>query len=205
MLRLMLVVAGLALPCFAQSATVRVSHDQMGGTVMPGETIRITANIAWEGAAQWAGLKGEFLAVGDAGAASNVGSPIHPSVTVTLGFPDGGSVKGFDVASTPAYFTGGIVPPLPWSLSATGSNEFLWYDWTAPSVSSPTTISFDFVAHPIAPNVRLYPTSASPAFIEAPTTYIGTSILVVPAPAGLALLGVGAIGARRRARHASGI
>ena len=65
MLRLMLVVAGLALPCFAQSATVRVSHDQMGGTVMPGETIRITANIAWEGAAQWAGLKDEFLAVGE--------------------------------------------------------------------------------------------------------------------------------------------
>ena len=199
MLVKMLAVAGLALPCFAQTATVRVSHDQMAATVMPGETIRLTANIAWEGAVQWAGLKGDFRATNDLGVAASIGSPpgLQPGMLAHLGTPVGGSIVDFDVASVPAYFTGGIVPPLPWSAGAMGA-DFLWYDWTAPSVTQPTVIQFDFIADPIAPNVRLYATAVSPAFIEAPTTYIGTSILVIPAPAGLPILALAALAPRRR-------
>ncbi|MEZ6234077.1 MAG: hypothetical protein R3B68_07800 [Phycisphaerales bacterium] len=190
-------IACFALPCSAQSATVRVSHDHAGATVVPGESLRIVATVSWQGALQWAGLKGDLLASGDLGQAANVGSEVMPGIFVTLGAPAGGSVKGFDVASAPVSYFGPGFPPVPFA-NATGV-EFLWFDWTAPPVTEPTEITFNFAADPIAPNVRLYPNPVlSPAFIEAPTTYIGTSILVIPAPVGLPILALAALAPRRR-------
>ena len=197
-----IVIAGIlgAAPCaaLAQQAQVQVVHDNVGGSLLPGESLRVLASISWEGAPQWGGLKGDLVASDDLGAAANVGSEITPGILTTLGVPIGGSVKGFDVAFVPAVFLGGNLPPIP-SGHASGV-DFLWFDWTAPSVNQPTIVAFEFAADPLAPNVRLYPSSLSPAFIEAPTTYLGTSILVVPAPAGLALLGLAAMGAGRRTR-----
>ncbi|MEZ6234076.1 MAG: hypothetical protein R3B68_07795 [Phycisphaerales bacterium] len=60
-------------------------------------------------------------------------------------------------------------------------------------------ISFEFSADPLPERPALQ-TLSSAAFIEAPTTYIGTSVLVIPAPAGLALLGLAVMGAGRRTR-----
>ncbi|MCA9287146.1 MAG: hypothetical protein KDA05_01090, partial [Phycisphaerales bacterium] len=58
------------------------------------------------------------------------------------------------------------------------------------------------MADPIAPNVRLYPSISTPAFVEAQTTYIGTSILVIPAPGGVAVLGLVGLAQPRRRRVA---
>jgi hypothetical protein len=192
----LVLVGMLAASAHAHTATVQVSHDRSSGVVLPGETIRVNALITWD-PSQWAGLKGGVNVTGNAGSATNIGSEIAPGLLAHLGSPAGGSVTGFDVASVPHMFVGWVLP-IPfhnyWGV------DFLWFDWTAPSVAQPTPIAFDFVADPMAPNVRLYPMpSTSPAFVEADTTYVGTSILVLPAPTGLgAFLAAACLAVRRR-------
>lgn len=194
-------VIGMGVACgtaSAQLATVRVTHNSALGTIAPGETLRVTARLSWTEQMQWAGLRGDLLATDDAGLASNVGFHpfLMPGALVRHGVPVGGSVKGTDIASVPGFFTATVPPPYSnwWGV------EFFSYDWTAPSVSAPTWIDFAFVADPDAPNVRLYPTSTSPMFVEAITTYVPASILVVPAPSSLglaAMLGIWACARRR--------
>jgi len=107
-----------------------------------------------------------------------------------------GSVVGTYFAIVPSYFT---ASPNPSTFLNTGV-DLLRFKWTAPTPSMPTAVSFDFVRDPIRPNARFYPFLNSPAFIEAETTWIGASVLVLPAPASLGVLAVAAAVAARRRR-----
>ena len=196
------VLACAAASCaVAQTASVEVSHTDPNGIVQSGETIGIRVVVRWEGALQFAGLKGDALATDSLGQSQNVGSafgapapPLH-----VYGAPRDGDVIGHDIATVPAFFLGS---PVPVTTLNTGA-DFMTYNWIAPVVTSPTLVAFEFVADPTAPNVRLYPNTSTPAFVEAQTTYIGTSILVIPAPAGLGAfaipLGCAVLPRRRRA------
>lgn len=175
-------------------------HSDPDGIVLPGETVSVRASVTWSSAIQFAGLHGDARATNDLGVASSIGSALGgplPPLWV-FGVPAGGSVVGFDVATTPAFFQGSP----SWYLFQNTGFDVLKFDWTAPTVAVPTVVRFDFVAASIAPNVRLYPSTNSPAFVDAQTTYIGTSILVLPAPGGvLVLAAAGLASARRRRAH----
>ena len=67
-------------------------------------------------------------------------------------------------------------------------------------INNPGVYTINWVAPGSAPNVRIYTSTASPAFTEAQTTYRGATITVTPAPASLALVGLGGLVAGRRRR-----
>jgi hypothetical protein len=200
-------LAALLLASFERSACAYVAHvavarNNPAGTIAPGQQLAIRVVVSWEPnpSLQFAGLRGDLLVVGALGSASNVGSDFafgSGPPLVVLGQPAGGSVVGTDIATIPGFFTASPSPP---SIQWWGVN-YLTFTWTAPSVSEPTLLGFEFVADPIAPNVRLYPSSASPAFVEASTTYTGMSIVVLPSPgaAGIGLV-VGALATTRLRR-----
>ncbi|MCB9841315.1 MAG: hypothetical protein H6809_06680 [Phycisphaeraceae bacterium] len=174
--------AGLAQ---AQTATVQVSHNDPNAVVFPGETLEVRVVVSWQGAIQFAGLRGNSLATGSLGSASNVGSAFSPPGALWRhGTPIAGDIISHNIATISGYWT--TTPPPPAFMSS--GVEYLTYDWIAPQVSAPTLIEFDFVADPIAPNVRLYENFATPGFVEAQTIYVGTSILVVPMPGTMAII-----------------
>ena len=181
----------------AQTAQVTMVHSDPNGIVMPGDTVTLRAVVSWQGAWQFAGLKGSAKATRSLGTSAAVNSALGPaSPIVVFGTPFHGNVIGHDIAVVPGYFT--TTPPLA-SLQSAGM-DYLRYDWTAPTVGVPIRVDFVFLAEPIAPNVRLYPHTFTTAFVEAQTTYIGTSILVLPAPGVgcVVIAGFGLLAARRR-------
>ena len=189
-------VAGLAGIASAQSATMTVTAN--GGaavSVAPGTAVNIAATATWGGTnVQFAGLKGAIKVAGDAGAGANFTSAFTAGGLVNLGAFTGGSRTGIDIAVTPAFFTGGfIVPP-------SGNNTGLNIGSYQLTIATPGVYTVGFAADATAPNIRLFPSTASPAFVEAQTTYVGATITVTPAPASLALVGLGGLVAGRRRR-----
>lgn len=183
------------------TAQVEVSHDDPDGVVSPGESIRVGVILKWQGtgALQFAGLRGDTVFTNDLGASANIISPYGvPSSSppwVRLGDFRGGSIINSDIVNLPGYFTAG---PLAASFAYQGM-PFILFDWEAPSVSEPTQVNIDFRPYAIAPNARFYPSQISPAWVEADTTYSGTSVLVLPAPSALvAFLLAGGLAIRRR-------
>jgi uncharacterized protein (TIGR03382 family) len=191
------VVAGLATMASAQSATITTTaNGGAAAVVAPGSTVQINAVVSWTGAVQLAGLKGAVTVAGNAGAGGNFTSEFTAGSLVNLGAFTGGSRTGLDIGVTPAFFTGGfIVPP-------TGNSagiSFAKYDLNLTGVAA-GTYAVGFTPDATAPNVRLYVTTATPGFVEAQTSLVGATITITPAPASLALVGLGGLVAGRRRR-----
>jgi len=180
----------------SQTAQVRMLHDSVSGVVLPGQTIRLRTVVSWQNASQFAGFKGDALATPGIGTASNVGSAYMAGILYVYGQAIGSDVIGHDIAQIPAFFMGTVFGP---STMNTGF-DYLTYNWTAPVVASPTVVEFDFVTPWFAPGVRLYPSTSSTAWVNAPTTFIGTSILVLPGPGSGAVLAAAGVLAWRRRR-----
>ncbi|MCA9288762.1 MAG: hypothetical protein KDA05_09275 [Phycisphaerales bacterium] len=187
------VACGLGAPTLGQTAVLSVMHNDPDGLVEPGQSVRIYATIEYSGAVQIAGVAGSLLATPNVGAA---GAPYTPlgGILVNVGMASGGGIEGYDVASVPPFFTGGLTLP-GWSLSP---SLILEYQWTAPA--TPGVVEFDFVASPLAPNVRLYAQLQSPAFTEAQTTYVGASLTVVPSVGVLWAFGAAGFAGRPKRR-----
>ncbi|MCB9840381.1 MAG: hypothetical protein H6809_01855 [Phycisphaeraceae bacterium] len=190
----MLCAAMASAAATAQTATVIVSHDDPDGLVEPGQAVRIGVMVDWTGGIQLAGLAGSLGPTPDVGIASSPSSPLGGPL-VNVGTPLGGGIVGYDVASIPPFFTAGpnvipswAFPPIP----------VLEYTWTAPA--TPGVVEFDFTPRALAPNVRLYTSLLSIAPVEAQTTYVGTSLTVVPGVGVLWAFGAAAVVVGRRRR-----
>jgi hypothetical protein len=123
-------------------------------------------------------------------------SEYSPGALVNLGTVVGDDVMGIDIAVTPWFFQGGMMYPP--SNNYTGL-MFTGYDWTAPQ--APGEYRFTFQPSPLAPNLRVYPSTGSPNFIEVPTAYLSATLTVIPgAPTVGALVAGMAIAGRRRRR-----
>lgn len=182
----------MASPCLAQSATVTAMHNHPTGLVQPGETVRISFSTTWTGALQLARHVGDAVASPDIGIASNHGGEVGQGPLVYYGAPSLGSVRGVDVGSG-----------VPWSWPnpfwTVQPVTFLSYDWTAPQEAG--LVEFNWVPSPDLPDAVFYMTSMSITYSPLPTTYIGTSLVVVPAPGGAAAVVAGAVLAWARRRR----
>ena len=153
-------------------------------TAVPGQIVRMRTIVSWTPqGTQFAGIAGSFYCNpdnpdGDPGVASARFSDYASGGLVTLGVLENtDDIIGINIAQTPAFFTGGfLVPPSANWMGITIAG----YNWEAPS--TPGLYNFAFQFSPIAPNVRIYPSTSSPQFVEAPTTVVGATLLVIPSP-----------------------
>lgn len=83
---------------------------------------------------------------------------------------------------------------MPWS--QTSGFEVLRFDWTPPT--TPGVVEFNFIPDPSMPA----PNFLGPSFLASPlpTTFVGTSLTVIPAPGAGVALAAGAVWASRRRR-----
>lgn len=187
----------------AQTALVAVSHDDLDGLVLPGETVRVRVLHSRSGDSILAGIGGSLLASGNLGIATNlftqlIPSPPDPGYSNSLGSPVGGSVTGIlhEFHAHP-IFTFWIHPGY---LALTGV-EVLSFDWTAPLVGQPTTVNFDWEPSAQYPNVRaIVPPYGGFHWAFLPTTYTGASLTVLPTPASMGIAACAALltASRRR-------
>ena len=189
-------VAGLAGVASAQSATMTVTaNGGANASVLPGASVDIAASLTWGGAVQFAGVAGSIVVDGNAGAGSGFTSDFNAGALVNLGAFNGGSREGMDIAVTPAFFTGGVI------VAPSGNTTLNIGSYSLDTTGlAPGIYNVGFQATALAPNVRLFPSTSSPGFVEAQTTYVGASIEIVPAPASLALVGLGGLVVGRRRR-----
>lgn len=196
-------IAGLAgLDANAQTARVDVSHNDPDGIVFPGETIRVTVLHTRDGGPLemtfLAHAEGDVTVSPNLGQTSEVESPFIPAPgtmwTVNAGSPSGASLLGFEV-DFPLHPDFYIWHPTLWVIPEI---DLLSFDWTAPSVASPTGFTFNWAPSPIHPNIEIYNVSQIQSY-PIPTTYTSASIVVLPAPAGL-VIAAAAVAARRRRR-----
>ena len=198
-------IAVAGTPALAQlGAWVTVSHNDPDGIVLPGQTINVRVDVTWTPGSsnQWilfAGLAGDVLPSPSVGTSSNITSVFVPSGLVSLGHASQGGVVGVSVANPPNFGLGGCYPwPPPAQGPSSLAGPFVAFDWTAP-LDAPGAVTFAFAASASVPNVRLFPSTTSPAFIEVPTAYVPVTLTVVPGPGTLGLLGlISAVGGRRR-------
>ena len=201
--RILILVAGIAFasPALAQTATINVVHDDPDGIVLPGQTVRITVLASFDAPpfAMLAGLSGNTINGGAQGTASNLSSWYQQGALVSHGTPVGGSVFGLSIAVTPPFFggCGFILPQCTWNTDV----HMLEFDWQADEVTTPQLAEFNFLASPTMPGLLAYLNpGGSPNWTLLPTTFTGTNLLVLPAPAVGTTLAAGALllGRRRR-------
>lgn len=187
-----------AAPANAMIATVNVTHNDPDGIINPGQLVHVTVRLNWTFGYQFAGMRGDTILTNDSGHATNLHSVYSRTFgpIAFWGTPRGGSIIGTDIAVVGSFFT---ASPHPESIKWSGMT-YIDFDWTAPSPNNPTIANVDFVSDPVAPNARFYPSGLSPAWVEAEMTYFGTTLTVLPAPAGSTalLLAAGAMATRRR-------
>ena len=206
--RTVALLVGAALPAAAaharQAATLAVSHNDPDGIVAPDETVRLTVSMSWTPASAvlWR-VAGDVVASPNLGVASNPaiglaflpGAPISPEAILEPGTPSGGSVTGMEVFSS--YFSpSGVIVLPPWNQS---TNVALFeFDWTAPNAPG-ATVDFAWAPSPSLPSPELILNYAGGPVTSVPTTYSGTSLLIVPTPASLPImcLGLAMAGSRR--------
>jgi len=185
-------IAGLASVATAQTAEVIVTVNGGSNTVVaPGATVTVGVQIA-HNQFSVAGIQGGSIIAGNAGTGGNFVTTVPGLPTVNMGAFTGGSRTGVDVAFTPPGFIGGATPP-------SGNNPMPLFAYEVSGLL-PGTYSVNWVSPASAPNVRLYSSVFAFNFLEATTTYTGATITVTPAPASLALVGLGGLVAGRRRR-----
>lgn len=198
--RVFIVTMSLGVPALGQPVFVTVSHDDPDGVVEPGQVVQIRATLDWMMfQSQFAGIAGSMGPAQGVGAASSPATTLPgQSSLVNVGVASGAGVFGFDVASIPPFFLGGLTLPVwnNWTIN------LLEYTWTAPTdYAGP--VDFAFTPSALAPHARFYTSLQSPGWVEVPTTYVGTSIIVVPSPPAMAAMVFGfwvANGASQRRR-----
>lgn len=94
------------------------------------------------------------------------------------------------------FFTPWIHP----AYIARANVEVLTFDWTAPTVSTPTTINFDWIPSAHYPEVyAIIPPYGGFHWASLPTSYTGTSIIVLPtSPAAAIAIPLALLAGRRR-------
>jgi hypothetical protein len=179
----------------AQTATVTVTHNDPDGLVDPGQMVEIQVSITTSD------LRLFHQALGDVRASPNVGTAsnnrfghTNPSVTLLTvmdpGVVDGAGLTGVVVQSGFTPFFGQPFPP-PWATVAPIELVLVKFDWIAPP--TPVAVSFDWHSAGGDPVYWVGVTT-----VALPTTYIGTSLMVVPAPASALLLAAGLWTTRRK-------
>ena len=186
----------------AQSATLTLSHDDADGLVTPGQIVTVSATVQWDGPpnAYWFWMiRGGVNATDDRGVASNnrFGHPdpvINQAATVlNVGSPRGGSIEGVDIFTAMSY---GPFQQFAWPWFKADGLVILEYDWMAPI--QPGAVDFDWAPHPTLPDVWLVP--HFPPGLAAQSTYIGTSLTVIPAPAAIVPIVASVLAGCRRRR-----
>jgi len=199
-----IVSAAVSASCPGQSAVVRLDHDDPDGIVMPGETVGLTLSTSWQSAPPIYALslhriEGDILASPNAGTATNhLVPPVlgnYPGSSLNPGTPSNGSIVGIALDQGGLTWYGfGQFPPFPWG-NSTGIT-LLTFDWTAPS--TPGEIQFGWVASSSLPLPEMAWLPA-PILRPIPTTYLGASLTVIPAPSiAAALLAAGLVLCPRR-------
>lgn len=195
------VVAGTAGIASAQLIQASITTTANGGAtavIAPGGTVHIMSRVSWfpggGNTTQFAGAQGGIIVTGNAGSGANFISEFATGPLVNLGAFIGGSRTGMVFGVTPAFFTGGFMIPPSGNHTGITLGE---YDLTLPN---PGVYTVNWVASAAVPNVRIFPSVSSPAFVEASSTYILAEITVIPSPASLALVGLGGLVATRRRR-----
>lgn len=189
--------------CFAQTGAITVTQSDPTGIVLPGETIRVTVTRSWSISQPpifLARLAGDAVTTPSGGVISGLSSPYVPSppfATVTPGVIVGGGVLGMDI-EFPLHPVG-VAPGAITSQWGAASVEVMSFDWTAPSVGSPTAFDFGWHADPAHPLLEVW-SAVLPTPFAIPTNYVGTSVLVVPAPAASGVLLLAGLAAGRRRR-----
>lgn len=199
---LLIVAGGIGRAVCAQTATVTVAHDDPDGLVVPGQLVHLDVTVRCTDFLLFLRLDGGVFATPDVGIASNnMFGHSSPATTISTiidpGFAVGGSVR--DVRMQSGFTTiFGIPPAPPWINAGTTGLVLLRFDWTAPQALG--SVQFDWSSAATALNPVFYVGSTS---VPLPTTYVGTSLNVVPAPAasGLLAVGLGLTTARRRSRN----
>lgn len=182
----------------AQTATLTVSHNDPDGLVAPGQTVQVTATLAWTGNSGLGYVGGDVRATGDLGVASNPSFPYvvtYPEAIILPGTPFEGSVLEVYIESADASPFFGLPPLYPFGLR-TGL-ILTRFDWTAPSTVG--VVEFAWVPDPADPLPIMSPVGGFSA-VPYPTTYFGTSLTVVPAPASALLMASGLLAVMCRQR-----
>lgn len=192
-------IAVIAAECSAQPGILSIAHNDADGVVEPGQVVRIQANLAKPaGAAFLWEIRGDLLASPKLGIGSNNRFPYpgsNGSAIVNMGTIDGASVRGVHIHVNDQLALSGTTGPWPpWGWQSFG---IVQYEWTAPT--TPGVVEFNWQPSPDLPEIwyalpQIWTTG------PIPTTYVGTSLTVVPAPASGVLLAGGLllIGRRRR-------
>ena len=175
-----LLAAGFMAPrSLAFDVTFTTSHNDPDGLVTPGQVVRISSVLNWsDPTVQFAGLKGDLMPTPRVGTSSNRASPFPPGGLVNLGQLIGGGVDNIDIATTPAFFTGGIPtqPTANWF-----GMDVVSFDWTAPT-DYLGLVTFDLELDPTAPVIRFFPSVSSPIWVPTNQTLVPATLTVVPAP-----------------------
>jgi hypothetical protein len=191
-----LLAAGLA---SAQHADLTITHDDPDGIVLPGQTVNFELRISWTSAFQILRVSGDIAAADNLGLASGLAGPTPGELfapwSSSLGTPAGGSIDNINLEFIPLFFVAGLPPCVSYAPSA-NLGPFLSWQWTAPA--TPATIDIDFIPELGTTGVWALMSPVTPFANPMPTTYHGTSLTVIPAPAALAALAVGAVLAPRR-------
>lgn len=194
-----------AAPCFAQSAIVRVTHNDPNGIVNPGQTVQIRTTVSWQVPQ---GNSGLFSIAGDVHSTPNAGIASNSTLSYSLvsgpnliaapGTPSLGSVEGVHLEyGSINWILFGQIPPAPWGFSR--GFDIVSFDWTAPA--NPDVVTFGWEPSNAIPQPLIACTGWNPPVQTVPTTYFGTSITVVPAPPAALSLGIAALGSASRHRR----
>ncbi|MCA9287262.1 MAG: hypothetical protein KDA05_01680 [Phycisphaerales bacterium] len=195
---LAVVLGCCCIPAAAQTATIRLVHDDPDGLVEPGHVVRIAAMLHWDMAyLVFAATGGDVVTSPALGVSADPETPFY-HVGTSPGTPWLGGVRDFRATGTPPLFVPLPLPPQAWRPDPVAA---LTFDWTAPAQAG--EYSFEYVPSAEFPSIMLYPATNSQFGVPVSSAYFGTSLTVVPAPATW-LPGAGAIAIisprRRRSR-----